>query len=138
MPSIVIYNDEGNILFQNIVDDVQELVKTIHDGGVLPGYSESTPPIQINGMIILAEQVLPPKRVAPKLTEKQCMVLQCLANSLSPDQTAIKMGISEPTIRMHLSVLKKKFKTESRDQLMAMAGYLGVCDPYENEREEKP
>lgn len=132
MPSIVIYNDNGNILYQNIVSDVQELVNTIHDGGVLPGYSESTPPVRINGMIILAEDV-PPKRIAPKLTAKQCMVLQYMASSLTPEQAAIKMGISENTVRLHLKVLKKKFNTESRDQLMAMAGYLGLCDPFQKE-----
>jgi DNA-binding CsgD family transcriptional regulator len=137
MPSIVVYSDEGNVVYQNIVSDVQELVKTIHDGGVLPGYSESTLPVRINGLIVLAEQVPTSKRVAPKLTAKQCMVLQCLASSLTPVQTAIKMGVSEPTIRMHISLLKKKFNTESRDQLMAMAGFLGLCDPFQAEPSEK-
>jgi DNA-binding CsgD family transcriptional regulator len=137
MPSIVVYNDEGDVLYQNIINDVQQLVKTIHDGGVLPGYSESTPAVRINGLIILAEQAATQKRIAPKLTEKQCMVLQCLANSLTPAQTAIKMGISENTIRLHLRALKKKFHTESRDQLMAIAGYLGICHPFQNETSEK-
>lgn len=133
MPSIVVYSDEGNVLYRNIVDDIQELVKTFHESSILPGYAGSTPPVRINGMIILAEPVSTPKKTPPKLTAKQCMVLQCLANSLTPEQTAIKMGISESTIRMHISILKKKFNTESRDQLMAMAGYLGICDPYHKE-----
>ncbi|MBA4376954.1 MAG: hypothetical protein C0401_12395, partial [Anaerolinea sp.] len=102
MPSIVVYSDEGNLLYQNISSDVQELVKTIRDGCASPGYSKSIPPVQINGLIILAEQVPTPKPVAPKLTAKQCMVLQCLASSLTPEQTAIKMGIAETTIRMHI------------------------------------
>ncbi len=131
MPSIVVYNDEGNVLFQNIVYNVQELVKTICDCGVMPNYSESTPPVRINGMIILAEQIQTPKRTSPMLTAKQCLVLQCLANSLTPEQTAIKLGVSLPTIRMHINVLKKKFKADSRDQMMAMAGSLGLCDPFE-------
>ena len=124
MPSIVVFNDEGNVVYQNIVDDVHELVKTIRDGSILPGFSGSPPPVRINGLIILAEQFAR-KKTAPKLTAKQCQVLQCLANSLTPEQTAMKMGLSESTVRIHLSILKKKFKTESRDQLMAMAGYLG-------------
>ena len=65
------------------------------------------------------------------------MVLQCLANSLTPEQTAIKMGLSENAIREYLKILKEKFKTDSRDQLMAMAGYLELCDPFQNETEEK-
>jgi DNA-binding CsgD family transcriptional regulator len=131
MPSIVVYSDEGNVLYQNIVDNVQELVKTIRDGGVIPGYSEQTPPVRINGMIILTEQIQTPKRTTPMLTAKQCIVLQCLASSLTPEQTAIKMGVSLPTIRMHISALKQKFNADSRDQLMARAGYLGLCDPYQ-------
>ena len=69
MPSIVIYNDKGNILYQNIVNDVLELVNTIHEGGILPGYSESTPPVRINGMIILAEDV-PLKKDCPQADRK--------------------------------------------------------------------
>lgn len=133
MPSIVVYSDEGNVLYQNIVGDVQELVKTIHDGGVMPGYSEPTPPVRINGMIILAEQIQTPKRTTPMLTAKQCVVLQCLACSLTPEQTAIKMGVTLPTIRMHINALKKKFHADSRDQMMAKAGCLGLCDPFLSE-----
>lgn len=136
MPSIVVFNDEGNVVYQNTVDDVHELVKTIRDGGDLPGFSESPPPVHINGLIILAEQSRVCKRPTPKLTQKQCQVLQCLANSLTPEQTAMKMGLSEESIRLYLKILKKKFKTESRDQLMAMAGYLGLCNPYQNEPPE--
>jgi DNA-binding CsgD family transcriptional regulator len=132
MPSIVVYNDEGDILYQNIVSGVQELVKAIRDGATLPGYSESTTTVRINGMLILAEQIPVSKPPGPKLTAKQCTVLQGLASSFTPGQIAIKMGISEPTIRMHISALKKKFNADSRDQLMAMAGYLGLCDPYQN------
>lgn len=136
MPSIVVFNDEGNVVYQNTVDDVHELVKTIRDGGDLPGFSESPQPVRINGLIILAEQSHVCKRSTPKLTQKQCQVLQCLANSLTPEQTAMKMGLSEESIRLYLKILKKKFKTESRDQLMAMAGYLGLCNPYQNEPPE--
>jgi DNA-binding CsgD family transcriptional regulator len=136
MPSIVVFNDEGNVVYQNTVDDVHELVKTIREGGDLPGFSESPPAVRINGLIILAEQSRVCKRPTPKLTQKQCQVLQCLANSLTPEQTAMKMGLSEESIRLYLKILKKKFKTESRDQLMAMAGYLGLCNPYQNEPPE--
>ena len=132
MPSIVIYNEEGNILYRNVIGEIQELVNAIRDGETLPGYSKSTPAVRIEGMIVLAEQIPTSKPPGPKLTAKQCMVLQCLANSITPAQIAIKMGVSEPTIRMHISTLKRKFNADSRDQLMARAGYLGLCDPYEN------
>ncbi len=58
-------------------------------------------------------------------------VLQLLARAYTPDQIALKLGLTEATIRLHISALKKKFGTDSRDQMMAMAGQLGLCDPFE-------
>jgi DNA-binding CsgD family transcriptional regulator len=136
MPAIVVLSDDGKILYQNLANDVQELVSAIREGGQLSGYLTSTPAVQINGLVILANQPQPEKRNRPTLTMQQCRVLQCLANGLTPEQTANKMGISEPTVRMHLSALKKKFNTESRDQLMAMAGSYGLCDPFLGEKVE--
>ena len=132
MLSIVVINEEGNVLYQNVVDDVQDLVKIIRDGRNVPGYAlEDCPEVQVNGLIVLAGQPPKPKRKAPALSERQMSVLQLLAKAYTPDQIAIKLGVTEATIRLHISALKKKFGTESRDQMMAMAGHLGLCDPFE-------
>ena len=32
MPSIFVINEEGNVLYQNVAKDIQELVKTLRDG----------------------------------------------------------------------------------------------------------
>ena len=133
MPFIVLYNDEGKVIYQNNKIDAQEFVKTISDGGELSGYSESTKPPEIKGLILLTDHVLTQKPIAPQLSKRQYVVLQYLASSLTPQQIALKLGISKPTIHMHISMLKKKFNAESRDQLMAMAGYLEVCDPFIHE-----
>jgi DNA-binding NarL/FixJ family response regulator len=132
MPSIVVLNDAGNVLFQNIEQSIEDLVKAIQDGDVLPGFLATTPEVRINGLIILAQQSPTPNRRAPALTQKQVLVLQLLARAMTPEQVALKLGLSEATIRMHISALKKKFKTDSRDQMMAMAGSLGLCDPFES------
>ncbi|MBI9050021.1 MAG: helix-turn-helix transcriptional regulator [Anaerolineaceae bacterium] len=66
----------------------------------------------------------------PKLSLREAEVLQCLANGLSPEQTALELTIKTRTVRKYLSNLRNKFNTDSRDQLMARAGYLGLCDPY--------
>lgn len=137
MPSIVVFNDIGEVVYQNTAVDAQELTRKIHDEGFEADSFGFSQPVQVNGLIILTQQPPKQKRDVPKLTERQCMVLQCLANSLTPEQTAIKMGLSENAIREYLKILKKKFKTDSRDQLMAMAGYLELCDPFQNETEEK-
>ncbi len=132
MPSIVVLNDDGNILFQNIVDNVEGLMNTIRDDGEIPGFNSRPPEVRINGFVVLVEQSAIPKKEFPPLSLKQMQVLHLLANALTPEQTALKLGISESTVRMHISALKKKFKTESRDQMMAMAGSLGLCDPFGN------
>ena len=131
MPSIVVINEVGSVLYQNVSDDIQDVVKAIRDGGILPGYSGVCPEVQVNGLIVLVEQPPKPKRLAPALSARQVSVLQLLAKAYTPDQIAIKLGLSEATIRLHISALKKKFGTVSRDQMMAMAGTLGLCDPFD-------
>ena len=132
MPSIVVINDEGSVLYQNVVEDVQDLVKIIRDGRNVPGYAlDDYPEVRVNGLIVFAGQSPKPKRKAPALSERQMGVLQLLAKAYTPDQIAIKLGVTEATIRLHISALKKKFGTDSRDQMMAMAGQLGLCDPFE-------
>ena len=131
MPSIVVINEEGKVLYQNVTDNIQEVVKTIRDGGILPGYPGACPEVQVNGLIVLAQQPPKPQRLAPALSERQMSVLQLLAKAYTTDQIAIKLGLSEATIRLHISALKKKFGTVSRDQMMAMAGTLGLCDPFD-------
>jgi DNA-binding NarL/FixJ family response regulator len=131
MPSIVVINEEGKVLYQNVTDNIQEVVKTIRDGGILPGYSGACPEVQVNGLIVLAQQPPKPQRLAPALSARQMSVLQLLAKAYTTDQIAIKLGLSEATIRLHISALKKKFGTVSRDQMMAMAGTLGLCDPFD-------
>ena len=133
MPSIVVFNDEGNVVYQNTVDDVHKLMKTIRDGGDLPGFSESPTPVRVNGLIILAEQSRACKLPIPKLTQKECQVLQWLSLAKTPRQIAIQMVLSEESIRQYLKILKRKFNTDSRDQLMAMAAYLGICNPYKTD-----
>jgi DNA-binding NarL/FixJ family response regulator len=130
MPSIVVINEIGSVLYQNVSDDIQEVVKAIRDGGILPGYSGTCPEVKVNGLIVFVEQPPEPKRLAPALSARQVSVLQLLAKAYTPDQIAIKLGLSEATIRLHISALKKKFGTVSRDQMMAMAGTLGLCDPF--------
>ncbi|GAP40851.1 helix-turn-helix transcriptional regulator [Flexilinea flocculi] len=132
MPSIVVFNDEGSVLYQNVFDDVQDLVKIIRDGrNISDGTLEDCPQVRVNGLIVLTGQPPKPKREAPALSERQISVLQLLARAYTPEQIALKLGLTEATIRLHISALKKKFGTDSRDQMMAMAGQLGLCDTFE-------
>jgi DNA-binding NarL/FixJ family response regulator len=132
MPSIVVFNQEGSVIYQNVVEDGQDLVKIIREGRNAPGYAfEDCPEVQVNGLIVLTGQPPKPKRKTPTLSERQVSVLQLLAKAFTPDQIALKLGLTEATIRLHIRALKKKIGTDSRDQMMAMAGQLGLCDPFE-------
>ena len=63
MPSIVVFNDEGSVLYQNVVEDVQDMVKIIRDGRNVPGYAvEDCPEVRVNGLIVLAGQSPKPKK----------------------------------------------------------------------------
>jgi DNA-binding CsgD family transcriptional regulator len=66
----------------------------------------------------------------PKLSQRENEVLQHLANGFSPEQIALRLGIKVRTVRKYLANLVLKFNTCSRDQLMARAGYLKLCNPY--------
>jgi DNA-binding CsgD family transcriptional regulator len=134
---VVVFNENGDVVYQNCAGNAQELFNTFCEEGVNQEQLGLPPPVQVKDLVILAEGSQKPKRNAPKLTARQCLVLQCLANSLSLEQSALKMGVSVNTIHNYLKILKKKFNTESRDQLMAMAGYLGLCDPFQNEKNNK-
>jgi len=132
MPSIVVINDEGTILYQNADVDVQELVRAIRDGSYLTGNPMNCPAVQVNRLIVLALQSSKSIREIPALSERQISVLQLLAMAYTPDQIAIKLGLTEATIRIHIHALKKKFGTDSRDQMMALAGHLGLCNPFDS------
>lgn len=71
-----------------------------------------------------------PEIEGPKLSIRESEVLHYLADGFSPNQTALKMGIKVRTVRKFLYILEVKFNTGSRDQLMARAGYLRLCNPY--------
>ena len=96
------------------------------------------PEVHVNGLIVLAGQPPKPKRKAPALSERQVSVLQLLARAFTPDQIALTPGLTDATIRLHIRALKKKFGTDSRDQMMAMAGQLGLCDPFDAEADQNP
>ena len=80
--------------------------------------------------LVSIRPVLPPNVVIPRLSVRESEVLQCLAFGLSPEQTAMDLNITTRTVRKHLDNLAVKLGTNSRDQMMARAGYLRLCNPY--------
>ena len=132
MPSIIVMTDEGKIVFQNVLENPEELIEYLHGNRAIPGVSENCPKIKINSLIVIADQEQGAKPDVPKLSMRQASVLQLLSKGYSPEQIALNLHLSMPTIRLHMTKLKDKFGTSSRDQMMAMAGQMGLCNPYED------
>ena len=59
------------------------------------------------------------------LSPRQVAVLEQLALGLSNKQIAHKLGIAEPTIKMHISALLRAFGVQNRVQVLLKAKELG-------------
>ncbi len=58
------------------------------------------------------------------LSERQVAVLRQLGQGLSNKQIAHKLGVAEPTIKMHISSLLRAFKVQNRVQILLKAKEL--------------
>jgi DNA-binding CsgD family transcriptional regulator len=103
--------------------------------------SAGLPPQDENGVlmdyhgeryIVSIRPVFPANIEVPRLSKRESEVVQCLALGMSPDQTAEVLQITVWMVRKHLDKLEVKFGTTSRDQMMARAGYLRLCNPYKD------
>ena len=130
MLSILVYSSSGDFIHRCDIEDMQEFFR-IFRTELQPRYSDESFEVSISGEILLIEPVKGPPSVAPLLTERQQQILQLMARSFAPKQIAGELGISEATVRMHINALKKRFKAESRDQLMAIVGALELCNPFD-------
>jgi DNA-binding CsgD family transcriptional regulator len=59
--------------------------------------------------------------------ERQC--LQRLAKGLRNDRIADAMGITQPTVKLHLQNARRKLRASTREQAIARAVYLGLIEP---------
>ena len=63
-----------------------------------------------------------------ELTPQQFRVLQMVGSGLLNKQVAYKLGVSEATIKAHMSAILRKLGANNRTQAVLLAGKLGV-DP---------
>lgn len=59
--------------------------------------------------------------------EQQC--LQRLAKGLRNDRIADTLGITQPTVKLHLQNARRKLHASTREQAIARAVYLGLIEP---------
>jgi DNA-binding CsgD family transcriptional regulator len=120
---------EERELVSKLVEISQELLKRLQTEDGHPVSVEY--PFAGNAQTLFLRENRPDQHVIkPKLTLREVQVLGFTANGLSPEQTAVNLGIKVRTVRKYLDLLKRKMGASSRDQLMARAGYLQICNPY--------
>ncbi len=78
------------------------------------------------------ENLTPCHRVSPSprpaLSERQMQVLQLVASGMTYKEVALKLALSDHTIRYHMSEIMKLLHLENRSQVIAYAGKLGLKD----------
>ena len=124
-------DDNGEVISEIPVSNAEKVFRALDaDGEPSTGDEKRVVETRRNGTRYVTAHSIKKKRGKPDLSWREEQVLEGLCNALSPGQIAVSLGIQVRTIRKHLDGLKKKFQAESRDQMIARAGFLGYCDPY--------
>jgi DNA-binding NarL/FixJ family response regulator len=99
------------------VDRIRDAVKTVLDGGVW------TPPnLDLTGMADPDASSLAAR--LSTLTPQQIRVLMMLGEGLLNKQIAYKLGVSEATIKAHVSAILQKLGVDSRTQAVIALGRI--------------
>ncbi|WP_428398243.1 helix-turn-helix domain-containing protein [Marinobacter salarius] len=69
---------------------------------------------------------------ADELTERRAQVLELVARGLTTEDVALKLGISEDTVKSHLDSLRTQFGALNRVELVCQAWAHGVLKASEN------
>ncbi len=78
----------------------------------------------------VASQPLAHPQVAPDLTQREVEVLQLVAEGMSNREIAVKLVISEKTVKTHISSLLDKLGQEDRTRLAIYAIKKGLVSEY--------
>jgi NarL family two-component system response regulator YdfI len=60
------------------------------------------------------------------LTEREGQVLQCIAQGLANKQIAVALGISEHTVKFHLSSIYSKLGATNRTEAVRLGTLQGI------------
>jgi DNA-binding NarL/FixJ family response regulator len=63
------------------------------------------------------------------LTPRELMVLRLMAAGLSNREIAGSLGISERTVKFHVTAILNRLGADNRTQAVAMAGRRGILPP---------
>ncbi|WP_042266221.1 response regulator [Paenibacillus graminis] len=77
-----------------------------------------------------------PQNEAARLTDKETLILQAVARGFKSKVIAIDMGISERTVKAHLTTIYNKLGVDSRSQAVAVALERGILDQTKGNNDE--
>ena len=83
-----------------------------------------------------ASQSSPQTRARGLLTERECVVLAAVARGARNKEIALKLHVTEHTIKAHLSSIYMKLEVDSRAGAVAKAIELGILPPQYLSRKE--
>lgn len=108
---------KGYLLKGASVDEIVHAVRTVHEGG-----SHLEPGVAAR---ILGALSAPPRAPA-RLSAREREVLQHLAQGLATKQIARSLGITERTVKFHVSSIFTKLGATNRAQAVALAAQQGL------------
>jgi DNA-binding NarL/FixJ family response regulator len=106
----------------SLESSIEELEAAIHalSAGLLVGLPAMFDPLLINAPARGEEQLIEP------LTEREAEVLQLLAQGLANKQIAITLGISEHTVKFHVSGIYAKLGATNRTEAVRLGVRQGL------------
>jgi DNA-binding NarL/FixJ family response regulator len=108
---------KGYLLKGASVEEIARAIEAVHGGGC---YLEARVAAKV------VAQVGSPRRASGLLSEREGQVLRRVAEGLSNKQIAHALGITERTVKFHLTSLFTKLDAENRAQLVAHAVQRGL------------
>lgn len=103
------------------MEEIRDAVRTVLEGGI------ATPP-DIDLGVEQDPEMSDLIRRLQSLTPQQTRVLAMIANGLLNKQIAYELGVSEATIKAHVSAILQKLGVDSRTQAVILLGRIGA-DP---------
>jgi DNA-binding NarL/FixJ family response regulator len=115
---ILINGAKGYFLLSGGADNLVESLKFVSKG-LIWGPPEAI--ARSLGRLISLKDIKPVATRADLITARERILINFLAKGLSNKEIANKMGVAEVTIKFHLAKLYKRFKVQTRLQLLTYA-----------------
>ena len=102
----------GQLPVETSAEELQAAVRAVYEGLIVGTPALIEPFLAQMQVASLPEPDLEP----PSLTEREIQVLQLLARGLPNKQIAVQLGISEHTVKFHVSSIYAKLQTTNRTE----------------------